>query len=93
MLLSSEPLPRSTLISIKIIRHGANVYAGCTTVNELKRDLNQLVEFLFRGNCLPDGVFLMTGTGIIPDDEFALLSGDGIRINIDGIGTLINHAA
>ncbi len=57
---------------------------------ELKRELTELAKFLFRDNSFPDGVFLMTGTGIVPGDDFTLASGDAIRIRIDGIGTLEN---
>jgi len=32
----------------------------------------------------------MTGTGIIPPDDFTLNVDDEIRITIDGIGTLAN---
>ncbi|MFP5204348.1 MAG: fumarylacetoacetate hydrolase family protein, partial [Acidobacteriota bacterium] len=93
VLLAAEPLPKSTAISIAIERAGKSAFAGSTTLNELKRDPKELVEYLFRDNDFPDGVFLMTGTGIIPGDEFTLHSGDEIRIGIDGIGTLVNRVA
>jgi 2-dehydro-3-deoxy-D-arabinonate dehydratase len=93
VLLSTEPLPKSTSISIEIDRRGKQAYTGSTTLKELKRDPKELVAYLFRDNSFPHGAFLMTGTGIIPPDEFTLLSGDEIRISIDGIGTLGNHVA
>lgn len=93
VLLAKEPLPKSTVISIEIGRQGKIAFAGSTTLQELKRDPKELVAFLFRDNSFPDGALLMTGTGIIPGDEFTLLSGDEIRITIDGIGTLANHVA
>jgi 2-dehydro-3-deoxy-D-arabinonate dehydratase len=93
VLLASEPLPKSTVISIEIGRQGKVAYAGSTTLQELKRDPRELVAFLFRDNSFPDGALLMTGTGIVPGDEFTLLSGDEIRITIDGIGTLANRVA
>ena len=43
------------------------------------------------GPAFPHGVFLMTGTGIVPDDDFTLLPGDTISITIEGVGTLVNH--
>jgi len=49
-----------------------------------------LVEYLFRDNSFPQGVCLMTGTGIVPNDEFTLNAGDRIQISIEGIGTLEN---
>jgi len=93
VLLAKEPLPKSTVISIEIGRQGKIAFAGSTALEELKRDPKELVAFLFRDNSFPDGALLMTGTGIIPGDEFTLLSGDKIRITIDGIGTLANHVA
>lgn len=91
LLLCPESLPRSTAISIEIHRSGRSAFAGSTTLNELKRDPQELIEFLFRDNSFPDGVFLMTGTGIVPEDEFTLESGDEISITIDSIGTLRNR--
>ena len=93
VLLTPEPLPQSTSISIAILRGGRDAYSGSTTLQELKRTPSELVEYLFRDNSFPDGVFLMTGTGIVPGDEFTLESGDLIRISIDGIGTLENRVA
>jgi 2-dehydro-3-deoxy-D-arabinonate dehydratase len=56
----------------------------------MKRKHTELVEFLFRECKFPNGCFLMTGTGIIPPDDFTLKVGDEVRISIDHIGTLIN---
>ena len=77
-------------IAIEIRRAAAIAFAGSTTLNELKRDPQELVDFLFRDNSFPDGAFLMTGTGIVPADAFTLQSGDQIAIAIDGIGVLRN---
>lgn len=93
VLLSEEPLSSSTTIALQIQRGSESAFAGSTTLASLKRDSKELVEFLFRDNSFPDGAFLMTGTGIIPADEFTLHSGDRIRISIDGIGTLENYVA
>jgi 2-dehydro-3-deoxy-D-arabinonate dehydratase len=93
VLVSSEPLPASTAIQLDIERGGRNAYSGSTTLTELKRPIPELVEFLFRENSFPLGVFLMTGTGIVPPDEFALAAGDRVRITIDPIGALENVVA
>jgi 2-dehydro-3-deoxy-D-arabinonate dehydratase len=90
VLLSTEPLSKSTAIRLEIERQGKNVFSGSTTLAELKREPKLLAEFLFRDNSFPDGAFLMTGTGVVPGDEFSLASGDAIRITIDGIGVLEN---
>jgi 2-dehydro-3-deoxy-D-arabinonate dehydratase len=91
VLLSPDPLPKSTAICIEIARDSKTAFAGLTTLNELKRNPKELVDFLFRDNSFPDGVYLMTGTGIVPGDEFTLHHGDLIRITIEGIGTLENR--
>ena len=93
VLLSSEPLPKSTAIALEIQRDGQSVYTGATTLAELKRDPKELAEFLFLDNSFPHGVFLLTGTGVVPEDNFTLASGDVIRISITGIGTLENAVA
>ena len=93
ILLSTEPLSKSTSIRLEIERAGKTEFAGSTTLAELKREPRQLAEFLFRDNSFPDGAFLMTGTGIVPGDEFSLARADVIRIEIDGIGVLQNFVA
>ena len=93
VLIGGEPLPAATPISLEIARNGRTEFSGATTLRELKRAPDTLVEYLFRDNSFPFGAFLMTGTGIVPPDHFSLASGDRIRITIDPIGTLENNVA
>lgn len=93
ILLSEEPLPVETGIYLEIRRGGKPAFQGQTSLKELKRKPDELVEYLFRDNDFPYGCFLLTGTGIVPPDEFTLQSQDEIRITIDGIGTLVNFVA
>ena len=72
------------------IAAGRAAFSGATTLAELKRKPDELVEYLFRDNSFPAGAYLMTGTGIVPPDSFTLAAGDRIRITIDPIGTLEN---
>jgi 2-dehydro-3-deoxy-D-arabinonate dehydratase len=90
ILLSDEMLPATTEIRIVISRGGKEMFNGATTLAQLKRKPTELVEFLTREMSFPDGGFLMTGTGIVPPNEFTLLSGDRIAITIAPIGTLEN---
>jgi len=90
ILVSNDPLPTATPIRIEILRGGRVVFSGATTLAELKRAPADLAAYLFRENTFPFGAFLMTGTGIVPPDDFALAQGDRIRITIDPIGTLQN---
>lgn len=92
ILLSSRPLSES-VIRLEILREGGTSFSGTTSISELKRDPRQLVDFLFRDQSFPKGVLLLTGTGIVPADDFSLQRGDVIRISIDGIGILENYVA
>jgi 2-dehydro-3-deoxy-D-arabinonate dehydratase len=92
ILLSSE-LSKKTAIKLEIFREGNSVFTGSTTLSELKREPKELVSFLFRDSSFPQGAFLMTGTGVVPSDDFTLQGGDIIRIGIDGIGVLENRVA
>ena len=91
ILLSAEPMAKAAAIKLEIARQGKAVYMGNTTLAELKREPSELAEYLFRDNSFPQGVFLMTGTGIVPTDDFTLSIGDVIRISIEGIGMLENY--
>ena len=93
VLIQSEPLAPTTRIHLQIDRAGAAAFEGETTLAQLKRTPAELAGFLFRDNTFPTGTFLMTGTGIVPGDEFTLKSGDVVKITIDGIGTLSNPMA
>ena len=91
VLIDAGPLPSSSAIRIEIVREGRPEFAGATTLAEMKRTAQVLVDYLFRECSFPVGCYLMTGTGIIPPDSFTLQRGDEIRISIEGIGTLINR--
>jgi 2-dehydro-3-deoxy-D-arabinonate dehydratase len=92
VLLSSKPLT-DNVIRLEIVRRSEPIFSGSTSLSELRRNPQQLIEFLFRNQSFPRGVFLMTGTGIVPSDDFTLQNGDVIRIAIDGIGVLENRVA
>lgn len=93
VLLAEEPLATTTKIAIAIDRNSETVFAGTTTIAELKRPLEELAAYLFSNQSFPRGVFLMTGTGIVPDDDFTLRGGDVVSITIEGLGTLSNRVA
>ena len=90
ILVRQRPLDPTTEIEMEIRREGATVFRGHTDLTNLKRSPQELVDYLFREDEFPDGCFLLTGTGIVPPDEFTLEPGDEIRITIEPIGTLIN---
>jgi 2-dehydro-3-deoxy-D-arabinonate dehydratase len=92
VLLSAQPL-KDNVIRFDIMRRSDSVFSGTTSLSELKRDPQQLIAYLFKELSFPRGAFLMSGTGIVPPDDFTLQHGDVIRIAIDGIGVLENQVA
>jgi 2-dehydro-3-deoxy-D-arabinonate dehydratase len=66
------------------------MFRGATSLGQLNRTLETLADWLFRENEFPQGVFLLTGTGIVPPDDFTLQAGDLISMAVTGIGTLRN---
>ena len=91
ILLCNQTLPRETAIHLEIRRGNTTAFHGETSLKELKRTPEELVEYLYRDNVFPYGCFLLTGTGIVPPDDFTLQVEDEVRITIDPIGTLINY--
>lgn len=90
ILISDTPPGPETKIQLEIHRAGAVAVTGETTLSQLKRTPAELAGWLFKDQTFPQGAFLMTGTGIVPADDFTLQVGDEVRITIDGIGTLVN---
>ncbi len=91
LLVTEEPLPSSTEISIRVGRRGGVAFEGKTRLSELKRRPSELAGYLFRDNSFPSGCYLLTGTGIVPENDFTLAPGDEIAITIEPIGTLVNR--
>jgi 2-dehydro-3-deoxy-D-arabinonate dehydratase len=85
-----ETVARGWTIRLSIQRAGQTVFTGETSVNQIKRTFDELARYLFRSQQFPHGVVLLTGTGIVPPDEFSLQADDVVRIEISGIGTLTN---
>lgn len=90
ILMTREPLAAETHISIAIVRAGKAAFSGETTLAQMKRRPQELVDYLYRDQTFPVGCFLLTGTGVVPHDSFTLEKGDTVRIGIDGIGELVN---
>jgi 2-dehydro-3-deoxy-D-arabinonate dehydratase len=84
------PPPNEIGIRLQIERAGGSAFDGGTSVARMARKFEELIRWLGIDNVFPNGVILLTGTGIVPPDEFALQAGDVVRITIDGVGTLVN---
>ncbi len=93
ILVANGPLDKATEIALRIGRGGTTVFAGTTTLAALKRSSEELVQYLYRDNRFPAGSLLLTGTGIVPPDDFTLASGDEVTITIEPIGTLVNRVS
>lgn len=87
---ATEAEARTWTISIHIFRDGKDVFSGKTSVDQIKRSFSELIDYLWRSQEFPNGVVLLTGTGIVPGDNFTLQPGDRVRINISGIGSIEN---
>jgi 2-dehydro-3-deoxy-D-arabinonate dehydratase len=90
---ATEDEVRSWRIGIQIRRAGKVEFEGETSVGQIKRSFQELVDFLFRSQSFPYGAVLLTGTGVVPSEGFTLRPGDVVRINVSGIGTLENPVA
>jgi len=85
------PDPYDLAIWMAIERAGEVIWEGETRTNELKRRLEELVEYLFREDDFPDGAVISTGTALVPETPFTLEEGDFVAIAIDRLGSLRNH--
>ena len=84
---------RALAIRLTISRGGSAAFTGETSTARMRRTPEELAGWLFRELEFPDGALLMTGTGIVPPDDFTLRSGDVVEIAIDGVGVLTNPVA
>jgi 2-dehydro-3-deoxy-D-arabinonate dehydratase len=91
--LTPEPLSADTEIAMTIRRKSGVVFSGVTYIRNIKRPFAELVEYLYRETTFPQGCLLMTGTGVVPPNEFTLRAGDEIDITIAPLGTLHNVVA
>ena len=76
----NEEEARKWIISIKIKRDEKLIYQEEISVSRIKRPFNELVEYLFRSQTFHQGVVLLTGTGVVPEDDFSLQIRDKITI-------------
>jgi 2-dehydro-3-deoxy-D-arabinonate dehydratase len=86
----ADPLWLSLSIILRITRGDSVCFEGSTSTAKMKRSFEDLITYLFREQEFPDGVILLTGTGLVPPDSFTLRSGDVVEITIPEIGTLRN---
>ncbi len=89
-LAENMPPPEQVQIRLTIERGPAKVFDGSTSLSAMARPLQDLIDWLGKEISFPHGAVLLTGTGIVPPDDFTLAPGDRIHIDITGIGRLTN---
>lgn len=89
-LTSAMPPLQKVSVRLTIERFGQTVFEGETSLGQMKRTPEELIQWLARDNAFPHGVILLTGTGIVPPDDFTLEADDRVSIEIAGIGRLTN---
>ena len=87
-----SPAPEEPLdIHLRVLgESGEELFAGETSTARMKRSFEELVEYLVRDNPVPARSVLLTGTGLVPPDDFTLEPGHVVEISVPGIGTLSN---
>lgn len=89
VLITEEPLPSETRISLRVVRDDEQAFEGETRLSAINRTFDDMVSYLYRELVFPTGAYLMTGTGIVPASEFTLQPRDRIEIEITGVGKLV----
>lgn len=89
----STPIARETVIRMSIRRGTEPLFRGEVAISQIKRSLTELAYWLYRESDFPAGCYLMTGTCLVPGNDFTLQEGDNVEISIDGIGTLTNSVS
>jgi len=90
LLVQQQPISPETMIYLEIHRGGKLMFEDSTPLSRMKRSLTELAEYLYRGCDYRAGCYLMTGTCLVPPNDFTLNVNDEVTIRIDGIGTLKN---
>ena len=91
VLVADGAVPAAFEIRMRIVgEDGTELFSGETSTARMRRSFPELVEWLRRDNPVPAGSVLLTGTGLVPPDDFTLRPGQRVEISVPGIGTLVN---
>jgi 2-dehydro-3-deoxy-D-arabinonate dehydratase len=90
-LADAMPAADQVSIQLQIERAGKTAFEGATKASAMKRTFEELIQWLGKETSFPHGAVLLTGTGIVPPDNFTLAPGDVVHIDISGIGRLTNR--
>jgi 2-dehydro-3-deoxy-D-arabinonate dehydratase len=82
IVLSGPDSMRDLRITMSVRRGDEVVFEGAVDTSQMKRTPEELVTFLGKELAFPGGAFLMTGTGIVPEDDFTLEIGNLVGISV-----------
>ena len=88
IVLARDADPRGARIDLAIRRRGETIFEGATSTSQIVRSFEELAGYLFRELSHPWGAVLLTGTGLVPPDDYTLQDGDEVEIAIEGVGRL-----
>jgi len=91
MLVTDDPDPVFEIELTILSGSGERLFSGTTSTTRMKRSFEDLARWLVRDNPVPAGSVLLTGTGLVPPDDFTLEPGHVVEIHVPGIGTLRNE--
>ena len=83
--------PQNLQVKLEIERNDIQVFEGECSTSQMKRSCNEIADWVQRHNEIPDGTIILTGTGIIPLQNFTLQQNDLITIQIEKIGKIVNE--
>lgn len=69
-------------VGLYVRRGGESIFEGRTSTSRMRRRAEELASYLGRELSFPHGAFLMTGTGIVPPDDFSLEPGDEVQVTV-----------
>jgi 2-dehydro-3-deoxy-D-arabinonate dehydratase len=90
---TNQPLDLNVEITLVVERSDKPVFQGSVPLARIRRSFTELVEYLYLELDFPVGALLFTGTGIVPPNDFTLVSGDVVRIAAAPIGELMNEVS
>ena len=85
--------PYALQMTCTIRRGGETIFEGSASTSLLQRTFEELIDYVGRSNIVPTPTVILTGTGIIVEQDHALQPGDVCSIHVPEIGTLANPAA
>lgn len=89
--IDEAPPIQDIVVDMRIVRSGTNVFSGSSPLVRLRRKTSDLVAWLMKARSFTNGAVLLTGTGLVPPNDFTLHPGDIVHISADGLGDLTNR--